>query len=552
MKIGDLYWALRADGAQLEPDMTKAAQQAGDKAGKTLGDKLSSKLRTAIGAGLGTMFVGAVDAATTFQDQLATINTVAKVSDQQLQQIGDDIQQLSRDTGKSTDDLTQGFYDLVSAGVPADKAMKTLRDSSILAIGSLGSTAEAVDLVTSALGAYNMDASESARVTDIFATAVADGKTTVAALAGGISQVAPIAASAGVSLEEVAAATAIMTLKGDTASQAMTRIKNAIAALLTPNATLNTIQERTGINFAKLAADKGLAVALEELRKATKGNNEEFAKALGSSEALTLAFSVTGDNAAAMADELANVKGGADKGGVALEQFGIKSKSAAEQGKRLAAQIQTFIQDVGGPFVNSVGPAVFALNQLGGAFGKGGIAAKLFGGIIGGLTGKFLPNLRNGLIKAFAAAEIGTRAETLGLRLQTALIKGLTVKDRVVDAVSLLWERVLNSGPVKKLIGVAGTAAGALYAAAVKAGSAIGDALSAAWTRAIGLPVVGAAIQAAGGAAAAIFWAAAAAAAIALPAIVFLAVIKLVDDHGLPGVSDSASPSADVTFTAAA
>jgi hypothetical protein len=84
-----------------------------------------------------------------------------------------------------------------------------------------------------------------------------------------------------VSLEEVAAQTAIMTLKGDSASQAMTRIRNAISALLTPNATLAEISKRTGINFADLAKQKGLAVALDALRKATNGNNEEFAKALG-------------------------------------------------------------------------------------------------------------------------------------------------------------------------------------------------------------------------------------------------------------------------------
>jgi len=425
--IADVFFKALLDDSQLEVDVKKA----GDKHGQALGSRFSSGLKQTLGgAALGGFFTAAVESGVKFEDQLRTINTVAKVSDDQLAKIGDDIQQLSRDSGKTTDDLTQGFYDLVSAGVPADKAINVLRDSAVLATGALGTTSESVDLVTSALGAYGLSADKSARVTDIFAQAVADGKTTVAALAGGISQVAPIAASAGISLEEVAAATSIMTLKGDTAAQAMTRIKNAISALLTPNATLNTIQERTGINFAKLAADKGLAVALEELRKATKGNNEEFAKALGSSEALTLAFSVTGDNAAAMATELGRVQEGADKGGVALSQYTEKSKSASEQGKRLVATIQTFIQDVGGPFVNSVGPAVFAINQLGGAFGKGGLLAKAFGAVLGGLTANVIPAIG----RAFAAAELGTRAETLGLRLQTALIKGLTVKDRFVSA----------------------------------------------------------------------------------------------------------------------
>ncbi len=462
MNIADVFFKAQLDDGQLLVD----AKKTGDKMGQTMGSSLSSTLKkAAAGAALGGLFTSAIEGATRFEDQLRTINTVAKVSDEQLSAIGDDIQQLSRDSGKTTDDLTAGFYDLVSAGVPAGEAMKVLKDSSILATGALGTTSEAVDLVTSALGAYGLSADKSTRVTDIFAQAVADGKTTVADLAGGISQVAPIAASAGVSLEEVAAATAIMTLKGDTASQAMTRIKNAISALLTPNATLNEIQKRTGINFAELAKDKGLAVALEELRKATKGNNEEFAKALGSSEALTLAFSVTGDNAGAMATELGKVQEGADKGGVALEQYGEKSKSAAEQGKRLVANIQTFLQDVGGPFVSTMGPAVFALNQMGQAFGAGGIAAKAFGAILGGSLAGKLKNL-----------EIGTR-------LQTLWIKGMTkIGDPLASAIGGVWQRVASSSIVGGAVAKAGSLAATAYLKALIAGDIIGGALSKAWT----------------------------------------------------------------------
>lgn len=456
--IADVFFKALLDDSQLQVD----AKRAGDKLGTNLGSRVTSGLKkTVAGAALGGLFTSAIESASKFDDQLRTINTVAKVSDEALNQIGDSIQQLSRDSGKTTDDLTAGFYDLVSAGVPADQAITVLRDSAVLATGALGSTAEAVDLVTSAMGAYGLEADQSTRVTDIFAQAVADGKTTVADLAGGISQVAPIAASAGVSLEEVAAATAVMTLKGDTASQAMTRIKNAISALLTPNLTLNQIQEKTGVNFAKLAADKGLAVALDELRKATKGNNEEFAKALGSSEALTLAFSVTGDNAEAMATELGKIEEGAAKGGVALGQYTEKSKSATEQGKRLVANVQTFLQDVGGPFVSTMGPAIFALNQFGQAFGAGGVLAKGFGAAIGALTTKAIPaftffwkNVALGATAVFASAldlAIGAGAKIWRTLANSSAVSG------VLSTLGKAWGTTLG-----KAIGVA---AGALIVA---------------------------------------------------------------------------------------
>src|SRR6185369_1153971 len=183
---------------------------------------------------------------------------------------------------KSTDDLTGGFYDLVSAGVSAQDAINVLRDSAKFATGALGTTGEAVDLVTSAMNAYGLKASDATRITDIFAKAVADGKVTAAELGSSIANIAPIAASAGISLEEVSAGYALLTAKGVPAAQAATEMRAAISALLTPNKQLNDIQKQTGINFAKLADQKGLAVALEEIRKATKGDDDAFAKALGS------------------------------------------------------------------------------------------------------------------------------------------------------------------------------------------------------------------------------------------------------------------------------
>lgn len=287
-----------------------------------------------------------VDAAKTFDDQLRTINTVAGVSDAQLQRIGDRIQELSRETGKTTDDLTAGFYDLVSAGIPAEHAMQVLKDSAILATGALGTTGEVVDLLTSTLNAYGMEATESTRITDVFAKAVADGKVTAAELGSSIAQIAPIAAAAGVSIEEVAAGYAQLTKNGVPAAQAATQMRSAISALLTPNTQLAKIQRDLNVSFAEMASEDGLAVALQRLREAA-GSDEAFAKALGSVEALSFSLLTTGENAGAFATELTAVETAAREGGTALDQYKEKSKSAVEQDKRRAAEVQTLMQDVG-------------------------------------------------------------------------------------------------------------------------------------------------------------------------------------------------------------
>lgn len=413
--IGDLLMRVLPEMAGFEAQLVKDAEKAGDKAGqqagKSLGRRMSEntgKIFTAAGAAAGAIFTGAIGGAANFEDQLRTINTVANLTDEELSRVGKDILDLSKETGKSTDDLTAGFYDLVSAGVPAGEAVQVLRDSAVLATGALGTTAETVDLLTSAMNAYGLEASSSARISDIFAQAVADGKVTASELGSSLAQIAPIAAQAGVKLEEVAAGYAVLTAKGVPAAQAATQMRAAISALLTPNVQLNELQKQTGKNFAELARTEGLVRALDELRKATGGNDEAFAKALGSIEAYQFAVVTTGENSAEFATELDKVTAAADKGGVAQGQYEERMKSAASQGKKFVAGIRATALELAGPFVDSLGGAVIALNELGG--GMGGLVnlSRLFGGALGGLSGaitaKVGPKLKSGLQKVLVKA----------------------------------------------------------------------------------------------------------------------------------------------------
>ncbi len=413
--VGDALVKLTlGDTKQFESDVAKASGRAADKAGTTTGKQLSEKIRIGFGAVSGGLLVAATEQASKFEDQLRTIQTVAP--NLNLDKAKDDILALSRETGKSTDDLTAGFYDLVSAGVSADDAIGVLADSAHFATGALGSTAEAVDLVTSVMNSYGLQAKDSARITDIFAKAVADGKVTAAQLGGAISEIAPIAASAGVKIEEVSAGFAFLTKNGVPAAQAATQMRAAISALITPNTQLNAIQKETGINFAELAKTQGLAAALEKLRVATHGNADAFAQALGRVDAYQFALLTTGEHAQAFGQEIVDVS---HAQGLAMDQYSIKSQSAIEQGKRLVATVQSFLITVGAPFVNTIGPAIFALNQLGQAFGLPAFG-KILGAGIGALAGK-LSGALGPVLKSSIGVAIGSARESAALGFQNLL-----------------------------------------------------------------------------------------------------------------------------------
>lgn len=423
------------------------------RAGPTIG-----RAFTAAGAVAGAGLFAATDAAATLADEMANVATVVPTAD--IAGLTDEVQELSRASGQTTTDLTGGLYDLVSAGVSAEDAMSVLAASTNLAIGGLGSTAGAADVVTSALNAYEEGADQAGRVTDIFALAIQKGKVTADEIGASIANIAPIAASAGIPLEEVGAAYADLTAKGVPAAQATTQMRAAISALLTPNEKLNAIQEQTGINFAELAKEKGLGVAMEELRVAFAENGDAmaelagvaegdfpdalrsmqdelglsntevekltsvagkdgaafalqelakmagqsesgFAMALGSVEAYQFALATTGDNAAGFQSTIEEMYGAT---GTAAEQAAIKMDSPVEAGKRLTATFLTFMQDVGGPFVGTLGPWVQVLGNASGAMTGMRSAATLVGGAMGGLATKIIALATTGVPALIALA----------------------------------------------------------------------------------------------------------------------------------------------------
>jgi hypothetical protein len=282
MQLGDLVVRIIGDEKPLIGTVDRlgkdpAAGRAGTRVGQMFANAVTRRADI-IGSVLGAGIAEGINASAQFADQLATIETVTGRGVVALEGLDRGALKLSADTGKPIEDITSGMYDLVSAGIPASQVLDTLAASSNLAIGGLGSVADAVDVVSSALNAYGPGVYTATQVTDIFAKAVADGKITTAELGSSIATIAPIAAQAGVSLEEVSAGFAALTAKGVPATEAATQMRSAIVALISPNETLNNIQASTGINFAKLAKEKGLAVALEELRRVTTGLGDDFDK----------------------------------------------------------------------------------------------------------------------------------------------------------------------------------------------------------------------------------------------------------------------------------
>lgn len=297
--------------------------------GRGVGQVASGLSRLALVAGgvAATGLFAAARAGATFEAQLNTINTIARATPGDLAAIGDGIRTLARQGRGDLADLTAGFYDILSAGITdAAKAQGVLDAATRLAIGGLSTTAEAVDILTTAINAYGQDASTAGATADLFAKAIELGKVKADEIAASFANVAPIAAQTGINIEEVAAAYAALTAQGTPAAEVTTQMARAILDLLSPNKELNELQEKTKQNFMEIAREKGLVVALQAMRDAVKGDDQAFKDLFGRVEGYKFALQTTGPQQEKYNAALAAM---GDAAGTATAQMGERTKGLA-------------------------------------------------------------------------------------------------------------------------------------------------------------------------------------------------------------------------------
>lgn len=319
----------------------KAGKMAGDAAGKGFLGSIGASAKKAAGViGLalgGAAVVGgiknsigaAAELETKFREVVTLFGETGPAADKSFKQVRGQVRQLSNQFGIAQETLVGGLYQAISAGVPRENAFEFMQVASKAAVGGVTDVETAVDGITTIINAFGLEAEDAQRVSDAMFTAVKGGKTNFEELSGALFNVAPAAAAANVSMEEVNAAIATLTAGGTPTSVATTQIRAALDGLQKPSEDLDKIFQQLGYDNAQLAIEsEGLSFALDAVKEASNGNNGELQKLLGSSEAVAAANVLAGTGAKKFADELENQ---ANAAGATNDAFGEVNKSAARQ-----------------------------------------------------------------------------------------------------------------------------------------------------------------------------------------------------------------------------
>jgi len=161
------------------------------------------------GALISAPFIKATKAAADFQKQMAYVSTMLiDTTMHLLPKMSSGIKDMSIEFGRSTKELTDGLYMLLSAQVPAAEAMEYLRVASISAVGGMTTVENAVLGLTKMMKAYGDQLEDVGDAADFLFSVTRQGQGTFGEFVMSIPRVSGVAAIAGLRLEEMGASVA--------------------------------------------------------------------------------------------------------------------------------------------------------------------------------------------------------------------------------------------------------------------------------------------------------------------------------------------------------
>lgn len=188
----------------------------------------------------------------------------------------------------TTAQLAGAAYEVQSAGFSKTADTVKILDASLKgSVGGFSDVTTVSKAAISVLNAYGLGADQAAATVDKFTAVQQSGLITVDQYASQISRVAPVAAAAGVSLDQLNGFIATATASGVPVESTFAGLRQALASTIKPTTQATEEAARLGIQFdATALRTKGLNGILADVKNSGKATGDSFSKLFGSIEAV--------------------------------------------------------------------------------------------------------------------------------------------------------------------------------------------------------------------------------------------------------------------------
>ncbi len=232
-------------------------------------------------AGLGG---AAIKIGSDFESGMSKVAAISGASGQELEKLTDKAKEMGSTTKFSATESAAAFEYMAMAGWKTEDMLNGIEGIMSLAAASGEDLATTSDIVTDALTAFGMKASDAGHFSDVLAQASSNANTNVGMMGETFKYVAPVAGALGYTAEDTALAIGLMANAGIKGSSAGTALRSMMSRLTKPTKEVQSAMNRLGIS---LTDDNGKMKSLNEvmtdLRNGFNGLSEAEAAELASS-----------------------------------------------------------------------------------------------------------------------------------------------------------------------------------------------------------------------------------------------------------------------------
>lgn len=247
-----------------------------------------------IGGVAAALYAGPVQAAQEYETAIAKVSTIADAQAVPIEEMSSEIMKLSNTTGIAASQIADDVYNAISAGQQTEDAVNFVSYSTKLAKAGFAESAQTLDVLTTILNAYGMEAEEVSKVSDMLVQTQNKGKVSVGELSSVMGKIIPTANANNVALEQLCAGYAIMTSKGIAAAETTTYMNSMLNELSKSGTTAEkTLRATTGKSFKELMTEgKSLGEVIQILQQEAEKSGKSLNDMFGSAEAGKAAVSL--------------------------------------------------------------------------------------------------------------------------------------------------------------------------------------------------------------------------------------------------------------------
>ena len=237
-----------------------------------------------------------VEDARQFSKEIALVTTITKESELTFNQASDGVVELSKKFGRSGAEVAKAAYEALSNQITTTTDTFPFLDEALkFSIATGTDAAHSGDLLASAINSYGLAAEDAAKISAILFTGIDKGRFKAEELSGSLGTVTVPAHVLGVSLEEVAAAIAVLTQQGIPTNVAMTQLRNIFQKLIRPSEAMKELFAELGVESGEAAIkSKTFAGFLQILDERTRGASDELGELLLDVRAINPGIALTG------------------------------------------------------------------------------------------------------------------------------------------------------------------------------------------------------------------------------------------------------------------